>query len=101
MYLHEKTKKKNFVDKKSPLSMENILCLLNVLSMKCPIYGMSYIYNVLYMECPIYGMSYILNVLSMECLIYEMSYIWNVLYMECPIYEMSVYEMYFYAMSYL
>ena len=81
MYLHEKSKKKNFVDKKSPLSMENILCLLNVLSMKCPIYGKSYICNVLYMECPIYGMSYLWNFLSMKCPIYGMSYLCNVLSM--------------------
>ena len=47
LYLHfplsmKNLRKENFVDKKSPLSMENLLCLSNVLSMKCPIFEMSY-----------------------------------------------------------
>ena len=58
--------------KKSPLSMENLLWLWNVLSMKCPIYEMSYLWNVLSMKylsmkCPIYEISF-----------YEMSNLWNV-----------------------
>ena len=48
------------------------------LSMKSPIYEISYLWNVLSMKCPIYEMSF-----------YELSYLWNVLSMKCPIYEMS------------
>ena len=69
--------------KKSPLSMENLLWLWNVLSMKCPIYEMSYLWNVLSMKylsmkCPIYEISF-----------YEMSYLWNIFLwnvqsMKCP-----------------
>jgi len=51
----------------------------NFLSIKCPIYKMSYLWNVLSIKCPIYKMTPI----------HEMSYLWNVLSMKCPIYEMS------------
>ena len=50
--------------------MENLLCLWNVLSMKCPIYEMSffeifYLWNVLSMIFPNYEMSYLC--LSIKC----------------------------------
>ena len=61
-----------------PISLQPI-----VLSMKCPIYEMSYLWIVLSMKCPIYEMSYLWNVLSMKCPFYEMSYLWNVLSMKC------------------
>ena len=101
--------------------------LLHVLSMKCPIYEMSYVWNVLIyeisiyemsiyemssMKCPIYKISFyemslfeifsLLNVLyEMSYLLnvlYEMSYLWNVLSMKCLIYEISIYEMSIYEM---
>ena len=67
--------------------------LWNVISMKCPIYEMSYLKNVLSknvlsMKCPIYEVSYLWNVLSMKSPIYEMSYL-----LKCPIYTMSFYKM--------
>ena len=51
-------RKKNFLIKIFPLSRKNLLCLWNILSMKCPIYEMSYLWNVLSMKCPIYEMSF-------------------------------------------
>ena len=95
---------------------------LSSLSMKCPVYGksylwdglfinlffyeMSYLWNVLFMKCPsmkcpfyeiwnIYGMSFF-----MKCPIYEMSYlwfcyIWNVLFIKCPFYDFVIYDMFF------
>ena len=81
--------------------------LLHVLSMKCPIYEISYLWNVLfmkylsmkcpYMKCPLYWMSCLWNVLSMKCLIYKISIyemsIYEMSSMKCPIYKISFYEM--------
>ena len=75
----KRNKKISFV-KKSSLSMKNLLCLWNVMSIKCPIYEMS-----LSMKCPIHEKSYPWNVLSM-ILLYMKS-----LSMTSPIYEMSLY----------
>ena len=63
--------------------------LWNVLSFKCPMYEMSFLWYVLSMRRPIYEMSYLWIVLSMKCPFYKMSYLWNVLPVQCPIYEMS------------
>jgi len=71
------------------LSMKNILCPWNVLSMKCPIYEMSYLYIAISMKFPVYELSYLCVVISMKYPVYEMSYLWNVLSMKCHIYEMS------------
>ena len=88
LYLHfplsmKNRRIQNFVDKKKPLSMENLHCLWNVLFMKYSIYEMSYLWNVLSMKC--LSMKW----LPMKCLVYEMTYLWNdflwnVLSMKCP-----------------
>jgi len=61
-----------------------------LLSLKCPIYEMLYLWNVLSMKCPIYEMSYLWNVLSMKCPFYEMSFLWNDLSMKWPICDIVI-----------
>ena len=78
--VYEKSKKKISY-------IKNLLCLWNVLCLKCPSM------KCLSMKCPIYEMFYLWNVLSMKCPICEMSYLWNILFRKCTIYEMSFYEM--------
>ena len=53
------------------------------LSMRCPIYAMTYLCNVLSMQCPIYAMSYLCIVLSMQCPVYAMTYLCNDLSIKC------------------
>ena len=77
--------------------------------MKCPIYGMFFLWNVLFMECSfyemsysIYEMSYLCNVPSMKCPTYNMSYLWNVQAMKCSIlWNALPIKCPFYEMSYL
>ena len=78
-------KKISSVYGKSPLSMENLLCLWKIfsvyemsLSMKCPIYEMSYLWNVRLWNV------FLWNVLCIKCPMYKTSYVWNVLSMKCP-----------------
>jgi len=70
-----------------------------MLSMKCPIYKMLYLWfflwNVFSLKCPDYKMFYLWNVISLKCPVYKISYlwhvlswIWNVLSMKCPVHEM-------------
>ena len=58
--VYEKSKK-NFVCKKSCLPVENLLCLWNVLSMKCPIHEMSFLWNVRLWNV------FLWNFLSLKC----------------------------------
>ena len=69
--------------------INEVSCLWNVLSIKCPVYKMSCLWNVLSMKFPVYEMSCLWNVLFIKCPVYEMSCLWNVLFMKCPVYEMS------------
>ena len=52
----DKIQRKKYQWQKNFLSMENLLCLLNVLSMKCPIYEMFH-YEMSYYEMSYYEMS--------------------------------------------
>ena len=83
--------------------------LLHVLSMKCPIYEISYLWNVLfmkylsmkcpYMKCPLWNV-HIWNVLSIECPYLKFSLYW-MSSMKCPIYWMSSMKCPIFEMSYL
>ena len=65
----------------------------NVLSMKCPIYKMSYLWNVLFYEMSWKCIVFLWYLLSMKCPEYQISMkcpiLWNVLSMKFPIDEMS------------
>ena len=78
--------------------LSNNCCVYQILSVKCPVWEMLWLWNDLSMNCHVYEMFCLWNIIFMKCLLCEISCLWNVLSVKCCLFIVMPIIYYFYEL---